>query len=63
MQPHQQRVVEEKGELDIKRAALERFLGGQVFTTLDPNEQARLRLQLSAMNTYSEVLTLRIAAF
>ena len=63
MQPHQQRVVEEKGELDVKRAALERFINGQVFTTLESSEQSRLRLQLSVMNTYSEVLALRIAAF
>ena len=36
MQPHQQRVVDEKTELDKKATALSNFIGtSQIFVTLD----------------------------
>ena len=64
LQPHQQRVVEEKTELDKKASALSNFIGtSPVFDTLDPAEQERLREQCEVMWQYSEILGERIAAF
>jgi len=64
MAPHQQRVVEEKQELDNKIAKLNLFIGeGSVFPTLDAAEQERMKVQLDLMFQYSEVLGKRIAAF
>ena len=64
LQPHQRRVVDEKTELDKKATDLSNFIGtGQIFTTLDPAEQERLREQNDVMWKYSEILGARIAAF
>jgi hypothetical protein len=64
MQPHQQRVVDEKTELDKKATALGSFIDtSQSFVTLDAAEQDRLREQYDVMGTYSEILGARIAAF
>lgn len=63
MQPHQQRVIDEKRELDEKRQKLTTFIGGDVYRTLDKVEQSRLNRQLEAMTLYSNVLKERIAAF
>lgn len=62
--PHQQRVVDEKDELDKKATALRLFIGnGSIFPTLDFAEQNRLREQCEVMWQYSEILGARIAAF
>lgn len=64
LQPHQQRVVDEKAELDKKATALSQFIGhSPIFDTLDPAEQERLREQNDVMWQYSEILGARIAAF
>ena len=64
MQPHQQRVVAEKEELDKKANALSEFIGhSAIFDTLDPDEQERLKVQNDIMWQYSEILGARIAAF
>ena len=64
MQPHQQRVVDEKTELDKKATALSEFIGrNPIFETLDPVEQERLKEQCEVMCQYSEILGARIAAF
>lgn len=64
MQPYQQRVIEEKEELDKKAKALSDFIGNsQVFDTLDPEEQERLKEQNDVMWQYSEILGRRISAF
>ena len=64
MQDHQQRVVDEKAELDEKAVALSEFIGNSpVFDTLDPAEKNRLREQNDVMWQYSEILGLRIEAF
>lgn len=64
LQPHQQRVVDEKDELDKKAMALSNFIGkSPVFETLDPAEQERLKEQNDVMWQYSEILGARIAAF
>ena len=64
MQPHQQRVVDEKTELDKKANALSQFIGvNPIFGDIDPDEQDRLREQCEIMWQYSEILGKRIAAF
>lgn len=64
MQPHQQRVIDEKEALDIKARQLSNFIGeNPLFDSIDPEEQERLKLQNDIMWQYSEVLGERIAAF
>ena len=64
MQPHQQRVVDEKAELDDKTKKLSDFIGSNdIFLTLDTAEQERLKEQNDIMWKYSEILGARIAAF
>lgn len=64
IQPHQQRVIDEKKELDEKANKLSEFIGNNpVFESLDPAEQERLKVQNDLMWQYSEVLGERIAAF
>lgn len=64
LQPHQQRVVDEKAELDKKAHALSDFIGNSpIFPTLERAEQSRLREQNDVMWLYSEILGRRIEAF
>ena len=64
LKPHQQRVVEEKSDLDEKIAKLKDFTNNNpVFATLPEDEQARLTRQYDIMLAYSAVLGERIAAF
>ena len=64
LQPHQQRVVDEKTELDKKATALSNFIGeSPIFPTIDAAEQERLKEQCEVMWQYSEILGARIAAF
>lgn len=61
--PHQQRVIDEKRELDDKIEKLSAFFGTPLFGKLDAAEQQRLNAQGLAMTTYSVILDERIAAF
>ena len=63
--PHQQRVVQEKEELDEKLSKLSAFIDSPNFTITvkDENEIARLVCQEQIMKDYSEILAERIAAF
>lgn len=63
LQPHQQRVVDEKAELDGKIVKLVAFFETPIFANIDPDEHARLKNQVIAMTTYSSILAQRIAAF
>lgn len=63
LQPHQQRVVREKTELDEKIQRLTLFKGGEIWKTLPLDEQTRMNRQLTAMQQYSQALSDRIAAF
>lgn len=63
MKPHQQRVVEEKTELDDKLGKLQKFIQGDVFSTIDLFERVHLRDQSRAMAEYSRILGVRIANF
>ena len=62
--PHQQRVIDEKIDLDDKAAKLRTFIGeNPFFEKLDSAEQERMKVQNDLMWQYSEVLGQRIAAF
>lgn len=63
MQPFQQRVVQEKIELDTKLNDLHEFLGTSLYKELDPDEQHRLALQHMFMGMYSKTLLERIQNF
>ena len=64
MEAHQQRVVDEKTELDKKAKALSDFIGGSAtFEAIDSDEQDRMKEQNDIMWQYSEILGARIAAF
>ena len=62
--PHQQRVVDEKTELDERRAKLGDFIAvNPIFQGLPEAEQERLKHQRKIMSEYSDVLGQRIDAF
>lgn len=53
---YQERVIEEKRELDNKLTKLDAFIDTQTFTDLPTAEQVRLVCQASYMRRYSEAL-------
>ena len=64
MQPHQQRVMDEKTQLDEKLDKLKAFIeASPVFKSLHADERGRLGRQFDAMAEYSSILSQRIAAF
>lgn len=69
MKPHQERVIEEQKELQIKVDALYAFLsdpeksGALDNAALDPAERDRMQRQLDCMIAYNGILLERIEAF
>lgn len=63
MKPHQERVVQEKEELDQKRSKLDLFFKSATFDTVSGEEQALLRYQAEVMAHYSHLLAKRIELF
>lgn len=63
MQPHQQRVVDEKDQLAERFGKLLVFFQGQMFPTLPEAEQTRLSCQALFMDGYLKVLEQRVEAF
>jgi hypothetical protein len=63
MEAYQQRVVEEKRELDSKRDKLTEFLKSPNRIKVSQDEQDRLARQLAAMEVYSGILAERIVHF
>ena len=63
--PHQQRVIEEKRELDEKIQKLTAFIYSEKFVSIvsDDDERIRLLQQDEVMRQYSRVLCNRIASF
>lgn len=63
--PHQQRVLDEKRELDEKLQKLTAFISSEKFTTIvqDEAERGRLVCQEETMKDYSAILAERIEAF
>lgn len=63
-QDYQQRVVQEKKDLDEKREKLDAFLVGESFKNMkDWPEATRLKMQSRIMKEYSDILGARIAEF
>ena len=63
LQPHQQRVITEKADLDERLGRLLAFFQTQTFEALPEAERSRLRNQARFMDGYSAVLEERIEAF
>jgi hypothetical protein len=63
LQPHQQRVVAEKAELDERLNKLLAFNSTQTYQELPAEDRDLLFEQASYMQAYSSVLGLRIARF
>ena len=63
LQPHQERVVKERAELDEKIGKLYPFSEGKLFQSLDKAEQDRLTRQYGVMKRYRDILDERIAVF
>jgi uncharacterized protein len=64
LQPHQQRVVDEKRDLDEKIVALTAFIyGNDLHAAIEVFEQDLLDQQLEIMQGYSATLAARIAIF
>jgi hypothetical protein len=64
MQPHEQRVVDEKHELDEKIAKLDKFISGSPnFEGLEAEDKELLQDQQRVMITYSVLLGRRISRF
>lgn len=61
--PHEQRVLDEKIELDLKAGKLKEFIAGQVFPTLPRADRWLLVAQRYLMRGYSMVLRMRIKRF
>lgn len=62
--PHQQRVIDESRELNQKCVALNNFITtNAIFNNLMPEEQRRLKLQLTTMMCYNSILIERIDNF
>jgi hypothetical protein len=60
---YRQRVVDEKAELDGRRARLAQFVAGTVFRGTDPEDRRLFLRQQDAMTGYSAALGLRIERF
>lgn len=63
MHEWQKRVMSETTELDIRLAALEKFLQTNTFFNLDPYERERLSMQREHMKNYSHILHERMVHF
>lgn len=63
MRKYQNRVVEEKEQLDKNLEELVAFINSPEFCSVDPVEQRSLRVQRRLMQQYSDILGKRIAAF
>lgn len=63
LKPHQQRVVEEKAELDDKLTKLGAALNGGLREKVSVDEFSLLCEQERVMREYSEILARRIANF
>jgi len=61
--PHQQRVLDEKKDLDEKSGKLNAFFNTAIFDKLSGEEKDRMHRQYEFMVQYSAVLGERIAAF
>jgi hypothetical protein len=61
--PYQQRVIEERDDLDCKINSLSIFISSPEFDETSHAEQDRLYRQLESMESYLYILNERIEAF
>lgn len=63
MQPHEQRVIDERKELDTRLGSLVNFLHTDTFANLPDIDRDLLMEQSTAMMNYSRILSKRISIF
>ena len=63
MELWQERVIQEKKELDEKIIKLQTFIDGEEIKTIDETESLRLEVQLTLMQGYSNILEARITSW
>nr|WP_315173550.1 hypothetical protein [uncultured Flavobacterium sp.] len=63
LQPHEQRVVDERTELDEKITKLHAFFKTEIFNNLQEEDRNLLEEQVQLMMNYSDVLLKRINRF
>lgn len=63
LQPHQQRVVDERNELIEKTTKLHTFFKTEIFGNLQEEDKNLLEEQVQLMMNYSDVLLKRINRF
>ena len=63
MSPHQQRVIDEKADIDGQLERLLASMGGPIYEKLANAEKARMTRQAAIMRLLSNVLGERIGAF
>ena len=63
MQPYEQRVMDEKAELDARLERLRAFISGETFSALDGLQRDLMARQAAYMSAYSQTLGERIATF
>ena len=61
--PHEQRVINELGELDLNLDKLSFFLDGSTFQQLPAVDQSLLTAQLGLMEALMNILETRVALF
>jgi hypothetical protein len=61
--PHQQRVINERAELDDRRSRLNSFMDTDEYAVLDHVQKDLLKRQYKAMTEYSNILGERIEAW
>ena len=63
LQPHQQRVVQERDELGGRVDSLRTFIRSDTFNSVPSPEQSRLLRQFEVMHELLNILNERIVAF
>ena len=63
MEDYQERVVQEKADLDIRAKALSDYMHGDFYANLPAIDQGLLMVQLEFMKGYSNTLARRIDLF
>jgi hypothetical protein len=61
--PHEQRVIQERQDLETKIVALDQFIGSELFNSLPYTDQTLLHGQYEYMRAYSFILSERINRF
>ena len=63
MKPHEERVMQEYTELFGRAERLQKFLDGEKYLGLPPEDRALLRLQYATMRMYLDILQERMDRF